>query len=192
VRIDRAVNAPEALYFTPDAEANALLASDATALLIGFCLDQQVPVQKAFSGPLVLRERLGTLDAREIAGMDPDEVEQAFKQKPAVHRFPGSMAKRVQELCAAIASEYDGDASRVWSEAKDGKDLYARLLALPGIGEMKAKSLVAILGKRFGLELPGLDEVTPTHPTLGDVDSPEALERYQSWKRDYKASLRGS
>jgi uncharacterized HhH-GPD family protein len=192
VRAGRAVNAPEALYFTPDAEANALLAHDATALLVGFCLDQQVPVPKAFSGPLVLRERLGTIDAREIAAMPAQQLEDAFKEKPAVHRFPGSMAKRVQELCAAIASEYNGDASRVWREAKNGRDLYDRLLGLPGIGEMKAKSLVAILGKRFGLELPGLDEVTPTHPTLGDVDSPEALERYQSWKRDYKASLRGS
>jgi uncharacterized HhH-GPD family protein len=180
------VNAPDALHFTADADANALIARDATALLVGFCLDQQVPVQKAFAGPRVLQQRLGTLDAREIAGMEPQRLEEAFKEKPAVHRFPGSMAKRVQELCAEIASEYDGDASRVWNEAKDGKDLYARLLALPGIGEMKAKSLVAILGKRYGLELEGLDEVLPKHPTLGDVDSLEALERYQSWKRDYK------
>jgi uncharacterized HhH-GPD family protein len=184
------VNPPEALYFTPDAEANALIAHDATALLVGFCLDQQVPVPKAFSGPLALRERLGTIDAREIAGMDPQRLEDAFKQRPAVHRFPGAMAKRVQELCAAIASEYDGDASRVWTEAADGRDLYARLLGLPGIGEMKAKSLVSILGKRYGLQLEGLEDVLPQHPTLGDVDSPEALERYQSWKREYKASLR--
>ena len=146
---------------------------------------------KAFAGPLVLRERVGTLDARELAAMDPARLEEAFKEKPAIHRFPGAMAKRVQELAAAIASEYDGDASRVWAGADDARALYDRLLTLPGIGEMKAKSLVAILAKRYGLELTGVEDVLPKHPTLGDVDSPEALERYQSWKREYKASLRG-
>jgi uncharacterized HhH-GPD family protein len=187
---DRAVKAPETLHYTADPEANALIARDATALLIGFCLDQQVTVQKAFAGPLAIQQRLGTIDARELAALPPSQVEDAFKQKPAVHRFPGSMAKRVQELCAALASEYDGDASRVWNEAQDGADLRARLLALPGIGELKATSILAILAKRFGLKLKGLEEVVPSHPTLGDVDSPQALERYQAQKRARKAALK--
>lgn len=178
------------LHFTGDDEANALLASDPMALLVGFVLDQQVPVPKAFVGPLVLRQRVGTLDARELAAIEPGRLEAAFAEKPAIHRFPGMMAKRVQELAATIASEYDGDASRVWSGITDARELYNRLLTLPGIGEMKAKSLVSILGKRFGLPLAGMDDVLPEHPTLGDVDSAEALERYQSWKREYKAGRR--
>jgi uncharacterized HhH-GPD family protein len=191
VWFDRPVKPPDALHYTADPEANALIARDATALLIGFCLDQQVPVQKAFAGPLAIQQRLGTIDARELAALPPSQFEDAFKQKPTIHRFPGSMAKRVQELCAAIASEYDGEASRVWTEAKDGPDLYARLLALPGIGEMKARTLTAILAKRFGVKLKRLDDVVPSHRTLGDVDSPEALAEYQAQKRAHKAALRG-
>jgi uncharacterized HhH-GPD family protein len=181
---------PERLYFTDDDDANALIARVPLALLIGFVLDQQVSVQTAFVGPLRLQQRVGSLDAAEIAGMAPADLEEVFRQKPAIHRFPGSMAKRVQELCAAVASEYGGDAARVWRDAKDGRDLERRLLDLPGIGEMKVRSLIAILGKRFGLRPPGWDEVAPRHPTLGDVDSPETLERYQEAKRAYKAQLR--
>jgi uncharacterized HhH-GPD family protein len=181
---------PDRLWFTDEEEACELLARDPFALLVGFAIDQQVPVPKAFAGPLALQERLGTLDAREIAALPPAQLEEAFRQKPAVHRFPGTMAKRVQELCAAIASDYDGDASRVWREARDGDDLWARLMDLPGIGEMKARSISAILNKRYGLELEGIERHIPDHPTLGDVDSPEALQEYQSWKRAYKASLR--
>ena len=181
----------DALHFTGDEEANRLLASNPMALLVGFALDQQVPVPKAFSGPLVLEQRVGTLDARELAAMEPARLEAAFTEKPAIHRFPGMMAKRVQDLAAAIASEYDGNAAAVWDGITDARELYDRLLGLPGIGEMKAKSLVAILGKRFGLPLAGIEDVIPQHPTLGDVDSPEALERYQSWKREYKAKQRG-
>ena len=183
---------PTSLYFTGNAEADALLAQEPLALLIGFVLDQQVTVQKAFSGPLELKRRIGSLDAAHIAGMDPGELDHVFRERPALHRFPGTMASRTQDLCAAIASEYGGDAARVWNEAADGRDLQKRLLDLPGIGPMKARSLIAILGKRFGIKPPGWEEVAPTHPTLGDVDSIEALEDYQAKKRAHKAAMRAS
>jgi uncharacterized HhH-GPD family protein len=186
----RAPQAPSRLHFTGNDEADALLAEEPLALLIGFVLDQQVSVQKAFSGPLELKRRIGTLDAAAIAGMDPGDLDRAFRERPALHRFPGTMAMRTQELCAAIVSDYDGDAARVWTEATDGRDLQQRLLDLPGIGPMKARSLIAILGKRFGIKPPGWEEVAPTHPTLGDVDSVEALEAYQAKKRAYKAAMR--
>jgi uncharacterized HhH-GPD family protein len=181
---------PDRLPFTGDDEADRLLAEEPLALLVGFVLDQQVSVQKAFSGPLELRRRVGSLDAGAIAGMDPGELEGAFRERPALHRYPGAMARRTQELCAAIVSDYDGDAARVWTEAETGPELERRLLDLPGIGPMKARSLIAILGKRFGVRPPGWEEVAPTHPTLGDVDSAEALEAYQEKKRTFKASLR--
>jgi len=183
---------PVSLHFTGNAEADALLAQEPLALLIGFVLDPQVSVQKAFSGPLELKRRIGSLDAAAIAGMDPGELDHAFRERPALHRFPGTMASRTQDLCAAIASEYGGDAARVWNEAADGRDLEKRLLDLPGIGPMKARSLIAILGKRFGIKPPGWEEVAPTHPTLGDVDSVEALEAYQAKKRAHKAAMRAA
>ena len=179
---------PDALHFTGDEAANRLLAENPLALLIGFALDQQVPVPTAFAGPLKLEQRLGTLDAAEIAGMDPGRLEAAFREKPAVHRFPGNMARRVQELCATVVSEYGGDAARVWTGAKDGDDLRRRIESLPGFGEMKVKSLGAVLAKRFDVRV--AQELVPSHPTLGDVDSPEALQRYQDAKRAYKAKLR--
>jgi uncharacterized HhH-GPD family protein len=187
-----ATEAPAALHFTGNDEADALLAEEPLALLIGFVLDQQVPVQKAFSGPLELKRRIGTLDAAAIAGMDPGELDSAFRERPALHRFPGTMAMRTQELCAAIASDYDGDAARVWNEASDGRDLEQRLLDLPGIGPMKARSLIAILGKRFGIKPPGWEDVAPKHPTLGDVDSVDALLDYQAKKRAHKAAMRAA
>jgi uncharacterized HhH-GPD family protein len=186
----RTPQAPSRLHFTGNDEADALLAEKPLALLIGFVLDQQVSVQKAFSGPLELKRRIGTLDAAAIAGMDPGDLDRAFRERPALHRFPGTMAMRTQELCAAIVSDYEGDAARVWTEATDGRDLQQRLLDLPGIGPMKARSLIAILGKRFGIKPPGWEEVAPTHHTLGDVDSVEALEAYQAKKRAYKAAMR--
>jgi uncharacterized HhH-GPD family protein len=185
-----AVTKPEALYFTGNTEADELLARDPMALLIGFALDQQVSVQKAFSAPLELVRRVGTIDAEALAGMEPAKLEQAFREKPALHRYPGTMARRTQELAAAIVSEYGGDAARVWTEAEDGPELERRLLDLPGFGPMKVRGLLAVLGKRFGIRPPGWEEVAPTHPTLGDVDSPEALEAYQAKKRAYKASLK--
>src|SRR5215218_3435938 len=136
---------PRALHFTGDDEADRLLAEEPLALLIGFVLDQQVSVQKAFSSPLELQRRIGALDAEAIAGMDPRELEEAFRRKPALHRFPGTMATRTQELCAAVASEHGGDAARVWTEATTGEELERRLLDLPGIGPMKAKTLISIL-----------------------------------------------
>jgi uncharacterized HhH-GPD family protein len=186
-----ATTRPDRLYFTGNDEADELLAREPLALLVAFVCDQQVPLQKAFSSPLELKRRLGgRLDAADIAGRDPAELEEVFRAKPALHRYPGMMARRTHELCAAIESEYGGDAERVWSEAADGAGLRRRLLDLPGIGEMKVRSLIAILGKRFGIQPPGWEEVAPKHPTLGDVDSPEALARYQNAKRAYKAKLR--
>jgi len=178
------------LPFTGIDEADRLLAEDPLALLIGFALDQQVTVQKAFSGPWELRRRIGHLDAAKIAAMDPAELDRVFRERPALHRFPGSMAGKVQALCAAIARDYGGDASRIWREAKDGRELQARLLALPGFGEMKVRSVLAILGKQLGVDLPGMADVMPAHPTLGDVDSPETLASYQAGKRAKKAELR--
>jgi uncharacterized HhH-GPD family protein len=173
---------PDSLHFTDSDEANALIASDPMALLIGFALDQQVSVQKAFMGPLVLRERLGTLDASALADAD---LEPLFRERPAIHRFPGAMAGRVHELAVHVRDDYDGDASRIWLDAADGADLRARIASLPGFGEMKIKALGAVLSKRFGVG--GADELVPWHPTLGDVDSPQALLDYQAGKREHKA-----
>jgi uncharacterized HhH-GPD family protein len=181
---------PASLPFSGDPEADRLLAEDPFALLVGFALDQQVTVQKAFSGPAEIKRRLGHFDPARIAAMDPSELEAVFRERPAIHRFPASMATKVQALGAAIARDYGNDAGRVWREAKDGPDLEKRLLGLPGIGEMKAKSLIAVLGKRFGVRPPGYDLVAPTWPTLGDVDSPEALATYQAGKRAHKAAMR--
>jgi uncharacterized HhH-GPD family protein len=180
----------EALHFTGNDEADALLGHDPMALLIGFALDQQVTVPTAFSGPLKLKQRLGTLDARAIAQSDPTRLEEIFREKPAIHRFPGSMAKRVQELAAVVDDEYGGKAERVWTEAADGTDLRKRISSLPGFGEMKIKALGAVLAKRFDVEV--ARELVPNHPTLGDVDSLEALEDYQAKKRAHKAEMRAA
>lgn len=180
------------LPFTGDDDADRLLVEEPLALLIGFALDQQVTVQKAFSGPAELKRRLGHLDAARIAATDAATLDGVFRERPALHRFPGSMAGKVQQLAAAVARDYDNDASRIWTDAADGPDLERRLLALPGIGEMKARSIIAILGKRFGVDLPGMDAVMPKHPTLGDVDSAEALADYQAGKRAKKAALRAA
>jgi uncharacterized HhH-GPD family protein len=179
---------PDVLHFTGDDEADRLLAADPLALLIGFCLDQQVTVQKAFAGPLALQRRLGALDAAQIAGMETDALEEVFRQKPAIHRFPGSMAGRVQELCRAIVSDYDGDAAAVWRDAVDAVDLRRRLSALPGFGEMKLKSFGAVLAKRFGVAI--AEPLAPSHPTLGDVDSVEALNEKQSATRAQMPAVR--
>jgi len=180
------------LAFTGDDAADRLLVSEPLALLIGFALDQQVTVQKAFSGPAELQRRIGHLDATRIAAMDPAALDAVFRERPALHRFPGAMAGKVQALCAAIAADYGDDAARIWTEAADGPDLERRLLALPGIGEMKAASIIAILAKRLGVALPRMEAVIPSHPTLGDVDTPEALAAYQAGKRARKAELRAA
>lgn len=173
---------PDRLYFTDSDEANALIASDPMALLVGFVLDQQVTVQKAFSGPLELRERLGSIDADTLASAD---LEPAFRERPAIHRFPGSMARRVHDLAVHIRDHYDGDAARVWTDAPDAAALRANLLALPGFGEMKVKAVAAVLANRFDVET--ARELVPSHPTLGDVDSAQALADYQAAKRAHKA-----
>lgn len=172
---------PDRLYFTDSDEANALIASDPMALLIGFALDQQVSVQKAFSGPLAVRERLGSLDAGALAAAD---LEPVFREKPAVHRFPGAMAKRVHELAVHVRDEYGGDAARVWSDAGDATALRSNIAGLPGFGEMKIKALGAVLAKRYGVA--AAKGLVPAHPTLGDVDSPQALLDYQAAKRAHK------
>jgi uncharacterized HhH-GPD family protein len=173
---------PDQLHFTDSDEANALLASDPMALLVGFVLDQQVTVQKAFSGPLAIKERLGSIDADTLATADLDPV---FRERPAIHRFPGNMAKRVHDLAVHIRDTYDGDAARVWTDAADSAELRANLAALPGFGEMKIKALGSVLSKRFGVAV--ADDLVPRHPTLGDVDSAQALADYQAAKREYKA-----
>jgi uncharacterized HhH-GPD family protein len=173
---------PDRLHFTDSDEANALIATDPMALLVGFVLDQQVTVQKAFGGPLALRERLGAIDAATLASA---ELEPVFRERPAIHRFPGAMAQRVHDLAVHICDRYDGDAARVWTDAADTAQLRANLGALPGFGEMKIKALGAVLAKRFGVE--AAQGLVPRHPTLGDVDSPQALADYQAAKRVHKA-----
>jgi uncharacterized HhH-GPD family protein len=179
---------PERLHFAGNDEADALLAQEPMALLIGFALDQQVPVPTAFSGPLKLKQRIGTLDPGRIAATDPRDLEAAFREKPAIHRFPGTMATRVQDLAAFVADRYGGKAERLWNEAADGDDLRARIEELPGFGEMKVKALGSVLAKRFGVG--AAEALVPNHPTLGDVDSAEALQSYQAAKRAYKAARR--
>ena len=181
---------PAALYLTESDEANALLARDPLALLIGFALDQQVTVPTAFAGPLKLKERIGSLDAGTIASTDPTELEDVFRAKPAIHRFPGSMARRVQELCAVIAEDYDGHAEHIWTEAASPADLERRIGALPGFGPMKISGLGSVLALRFGVEV--ARELVPSHPCLGAIDSPEALAEYQAAKRAHKAALRAA
>jgi uncharacterized HhH-GPD family protein len=170
------------LHFTDSDEANTFLASDPLALLVGFVLDQQVTVQKAFAGPLVIRERLGAFDAAALADAD---LEPIFRERPAVHRFPGAMAERVHALAVHVRDEYDGDAARVWTDAADSEELRANLAALPGFGEMKIKALGSVLAKRFGVA--AAEGLVPWHPTLGDVDSAQALADYQAAKRVHKA-----
>jgi len=178
---------PKALYFTDDPAACELLGSDPFAMLIGFAIDQQVTVQKAFAGPFVLKERVGTLDPKRLAKLDLTE---AFTTRPALHRFPGAMATRVRELAAVVAEDYGGDASRIWTEAADTADLKKRIEALPGFGEMKVKALGSLLAKQYGVS--AAEGLAPSHHALGDVTSPEELEAYQEAKRAYKAKLRAA
>ena len=172
---------PDALHFTDSDEANELIATDPMALLIGFALDQQVTVQKAFAGPLALKERLGSLDAGAIADAD---LEPIFRERPAIHRFPGSMAGKVHDLAVHVRDHYDGDAARVWTDAADADELRANIAGLPGFGDMKVKALGSVLAKRFGVA--AAEGLIPWHPTLGDVDSAKALEEYQAAKRVHK------
>ena len=181
---------PAALYFTDSDEANRLIASEPLALLIGFAIDQQVTVQQAFSGPLRLRQRIGTLEAASIAAMDPEKLEDAFRERPAIHRFPRAMARRVQELCAIVADEYGGQAERIWTEATDAADLRKRIGALPGFGAMKITGFGSVLALHFGVD--AAQELVPEHPCLGKINSPDDLAEYQAAKRAHKAALRAA
>ncbi len=176
--------------WTGDAEADALVARDPLALLIGFCLDQQIPVEKAFLGPLDIKRRLGTLDARELAAIDPVRFEAAFRERPAIHRFPASMAGRVQALCAVVARDYGNDPTAIWSDVKDAAELLRRLRALPGFGEMKARIVLGVLAKHLGVKPKGWAELAPDFPTLADVRTVAEREQYQAGKRAYKAAMR--
>lgn len=173
---------PDRLWFTENDDANTLLAEDPFALLVGFALDQQVTVQKAFSGPLALKDRLGAFDANTLADAD---LEPVFRERPAIHRFPAAMAKRVHDLAVQVRDDYDGDAARVWTDAADSQALRANLAGLPGFGEMKVKALGSVLAKRFGV--PAAQGLIPSHPTLGDVDSAQALADYQAAKKAHKS-----
>ena len=178
---------PAKLYFTDSDEANALIASDPMALLIGFTLDQQVSVQKAFTGPLVIRERVGSLEPGALIAADLDAV---FREKPAIHRFPGSMATRVHALAEVVQERYDGDAGKVWKGVRDPERLRANIAELPGFGDMKVKALSAVLAKRFNVA--AAKPLVPPHPTLGDVDSAQALADYQTAKKAHKAEWKAA
>jgi len=186
------MTAARPIHFSGRPDADAFLGESPLALVIGFVLDQQVTVQKAFSSPLELSRRLGGLDARELAAMDAERLESVFRERPALHRFPAAMARRTQELCAVLVQDYDGDAAAVWTGARDGADLHRRLLALPGIGELKAGTMVGVIAKRLDVRPQGWEEFAPQHTSLGDVDSPEALADYQAAKRAHKAARRAN
>jgi uncharacterized HhH-GPD family protein len=175
------------IVWTNVPEANQLLETEPLALLIGLVLDQQVKMEKAFRGPYDLKQRLGVLDARKIAAMDPDKLVKVFRERPALHRFPGSMAARVQALCQAVVDDYQGDAAAVWTRAKDGDDLAARIKKLPGFGDMKVKILVAVLAKKFNVKPAGWEKHAANWHTVADVDSEETMAEARQVKRDIKA-----
>ncbi len=185
------------LPVTGDPEADKLLVDDPLALMIGMLLDQQVPMEWAFSGPLRLKERLGgRLDAADIASHDPGELEQLFKGPPALHRYPGSMAKRTQALCQHLVDHHGGDAAGVWTGVDDGRELVRRVRALPGYGGEKAKIFTALLAKRFGVRPAGWEAAaapfSDAEPrSVADIDSAETLQRVRSWKKAMKAAGKG-
>jgi uncharacterized HhH-GPD family protein len=182
------------LYLSGDEAADELLSTDPLALLVGMVLDQQVPLERAFHSPFDLRERMGgRLDVAELASMDPEALAAVFSEKPALHRFPKSMAGRVQEVCAVVVDSYGGDAAAIWTSAEDGKTLLANVKALPGFGEQKARIFIALLGKQFGVRPPGWDKVASPYGDAGsfrsvaDIDSPEALVKVRQYKQKMKA-----
>jgi uncharacterized HhH-GPD family protein len=183
------------LYITGDERADALLNTDGTALLVGMLLDQQVPMEWAFTGPYTLLRRLGHLDARRIAELDEEAFVTVCCDKPAIHRFPASMGRRVHALCAALTERFDGRGDAVWAGVTDGSEMYARLRSLPGFGDEKARIFVALLAKRFGVRPTGWEVaagVFADHEmrTVADIDSPESLARVREWKRAAKAAKR--
>ena len=186
-----------AIPITGDPAADRLLEENPLALLIGMLFDQQVPMEWAFRGPLTLQERLGSsLDAETIASLGPDKVEAIFRDKPAMHRYPGAMGKRTHALCAYIADHYGGDAAAIWRDAPSGQEVYRRLRQLPGYGDEKAKILLAVLGKRLGQAAPGWEEAAApfsdgTPRSVADVGSAESLARVREFKKARKAEKRG-
>jgi len=172
------------IVWTDVPEANELLETDPLALLIGLVLDQQVKMEKAFRGPYDLKLRLGHLDAQKIASMDPDQLVKVFRERPALHRFPGSMARRVQALCQVVVEDYGGDAGAIWMQARDGDDLAARIKKLPGFGDMKVKILVAVLAKKFGVKPIGWEKHAANWHTVADVDSEESMAVAREVKRE--------
>ncbi|MFZ4517357.1 MAG: HhH-GPD-type base excision DNA repair protein [Microthrixaceae bacterium] len=186
--------ASPAIPITGDDAVDRLLQQEPLALLIGMLLDQQVPMEWAFRGPATLKERLGgSLDAASIAAMDEDEFVAVCAAKPAIHRFPASMGRRIHELCAYLVEHYDGDAARVWKGVRSGDALYARLRELPGYGEEKSKIFMAILAKRLGKRPAGWEEAAAPFSddqprSVADVSSPETLLQVREWKQMMKAA----
>jgi uncharacterized HhH-GPD family protein len=187
------------LHITGDPEADSLLSSDPLALLIGMLLDQQIPMETAFSGPAKIRDRIGGLDAATIASFDPDEFVEVFRKTPSVHRFPGSMAGRVQALCAALVEDWGGDASAIWMQGEpDGAEVLARLKKLPGFGEQKAKIFLALLGKQYGFGGAGWRDAAGdygaegSYRSVADIVNPESLTKVREFKRAAKAAAKGA
>jgi uncharacterized HhH-GPD family protein len=186
---------PGTLYITGDKAADGLLNEDGTALLIGMLLDQQVPMEWAFSGPAKLKERLGHLDANRIAAMEVEEFVAVCSEKPSIHRFPGAMGKRIHQVCTVLADEYDGQAANIWNGVDTGAELYRRLHALPGYGEEKSKIFVAILAKTQGVRPAGWQEAAGKFGddiprSVADIDGPESLAKVREWKKAQKAAKR--
>ena len=182
------------LQLTQDVKADALLSEDPFALLLGMLLDQQIPMEVAFAGPRKLAERLGSLDPREIAAFDPNRFAAVCAEKPAVHRFPGSMAKRIQDLASALVEDYDADTAAIWTYGEpDGAEVLRRLRALPGFGEQKARIFLALLGKQYGVSAPGWREAAGdygragTHMSIADVVDKGSLEQVREYKKAAKA-----
>lgn len=187
------------LALSGNAAADELLSTDPLALLIGMVLDQQIPLERAFSSPLDLKQRLGgRLDPEEIAAMDPDRLAGVFGERPALHRFPAANAKRVQELCRIVVDEYGGQAASVWEGATDGADLYRRVKALPGFGEQKARIFIALLGKQLGLRPPGWEDAAgkfgrpDTYMSVADIVDSESLGRVRAYKQELKAAAKAA
>jgi uncharacterized HhH-GPD family protein len=187
------------IHMTGDGAADALLSESPLALLIAMILDQQIPLEKAFRSPFELQERLGgTLDPFALAAMDPDRLAEVFSARPALHRFPKSMAKRVQEACALIVGSYGGDTAAIWTTAEDGNQLLANVKAIPGFGEQKARIFVALLGKQLGIQPSGWKKVSAPYGESGsfrsvaDIDSPEDLIKVRQFKAKAKAKAKAS
>lgn len=187
------------LHLSGDSEADELISKDPLALLVGMVLDQQIPLERAFSAPRDLKERLGgRIDVGEIAAMDPDELAAVFSQRPALHRFPAANAKRVQQLCQIVVDDYGGKAANIWKTAATGDDLLARVKALPGFGEQKARIFIGLLGKQLGVQPPGWDDAAGrfgqagTYLSIADIVDSESLGKVRAYKQSMKAAAKAA